>query len=260
MGDDIPRTRRADAEASGAEPAEVPAGGRGADTGAAPSTRIDETDVAPVQGISSQNDIAGVGTRAADGSIEHSDIGTVPSQRRRTAEDSAERSEGLAPAQPTGASAGAHSGGGQHSATEGAAEPAPSLAQDYEPGVDPAHARDSRAVGPDASDGDPGSAKDRPENRMDRVAHRTGSRAGIVVGGVVGLVAVVLFAFAVPVAPAIAWIGIALEVALFAVLAVSGGMLREGRYRRLSITVLTIAMIAVAVVFGILLLTVGLAR
>jgi hypothetical protein len=139
-------------------------------------------------------------------------------------------------------------------------QPAPSLAQEFEPGVDPAHARDSKAVGPDASDGDPGSPQDRPEGRADGVARKTGSWAGVLVGGIVGLIAVVLFAIAVPVAPAVAWIGIALEVALFAVLAVSAGMLRDGRYRRLSITVLTAGMVTVAVVFAVLLLIIGLAR
>ena len=139
-----------------------------------------------------------------------------------------------------------------------AAEPAPSLAQQYEPGVDPSHARDSRAAGPAANDGDPGSSDDRPDDRIDRVAQKTGSRWAVLPAAIVAVVAIVLFAFAVPVAPAVAWIGIALEVALSAVLAVSAGLLRGGRYRRVSITVLTVAIVAVAIVFGILLLTIGL--
>lgn len=264
MSDDIPRSRRTDAEASDARPAEVPAGGRGADTGAADATRIDETDAAPVQGISSQNDIAGVGTRAPDGSVEHSDMGTVPSQRRRSGGDGIEHTDDddLAPSRPAGASAGALSGGGQHSADEGSVEPKPSLAQEYEPGVDPAHARNSRAVGPAASDGDPGSAEDRPDDRVARVADKTGRRSivPVIVGGVIGVIAIVLFAIAIPVAPAVAWIGITLEVALFAVLAISAGMLRQGRYKRLSVTVLSVAMVAVAVVFGILLLVLASTR
>lgn len=48
----------------------MPAGGAGADSGAVDSVDIDENDSAPVQNISPQNDIPGVGTRAGDGSME----------------------------------------------------------------------------------------------------------------------------------------------------------------------------------------------
>ncbi len=48
----------------------VPAGGAGADSGAVDATRIDESDTADIANVSSQNDIPGVGTRAADGSME----------------------------------------------------------------------------------------------------------------------------------------------------------------------------------------------
>jgi hypothetical protein len=47
--------------------ADVPAGGAGADTGAVSATEIDDADDARVQNVSSQNDIPGVGTRAAHG-------------------------------------------------------------------------------------------------------------------------------------------------------------------------------------------------
>lgn len=51
--------------------ADVPAGGAGADTGAVSAAEIDDADEARVQNVSSQNDIPGVGTRAADGDGEH---------------------------------------------------------------------------------------------------------------------------------------------------------------------------------------------
>lgn len=50
--------------------ADVPAGGAGADTGAVSATEIDDADEARVQNVSSQNDVPGVGTRAADGDME----------------------------------------------------------------------------------------------------------------------------------------------------------------------------------------------
>jgi len=50
--------------------ADVPAGGAGADTGAVGAAQIDADDEARLQNISSQNDLPGVGTRAADGLTE----------------------------------------------------------------------------------------------------------------------------------------------------------------------------------------------
>ncbi|WP_295836836.1 hypothetical protein [uncultured Microbacterium sp.] len=50
--------------------ADVPAGAAGADTGAVGAAAIDPDDEARIQGISSQNDLPGVGTRAADGLTE----------------------------------------------------------------------------------------------------------------------------------------------------------------------------------------------
>ncbi|PNW10475.1 hypothetical protein C1632_01440 [Microbacterium testaceum] len=50
--------------------ADVPAGAAGADSGAVGTARIDPDDEARLQGISSQNDLAGVGTRGADGAGE----------------------------------------------------------------------------------------------------------------------------------------------------------------------------------------------
>lgn len=50
--------------------ADVPAGGAGADSGAVSATEIDADDEARTQNVSSQNDLPGVGTRAADGGME----------------------------------------------------------------------------------------------------------------------------------------------------------------------------------------------
>lgn len=62
---------------------EIPAGGRGADTGAADAPRIDAGDRAPVQNVGSQNDIPGVGTREGDGSMRTSEreVGGTPAAR-----------------------------------------------------------------------------------------------------------------------------------------------------------------------------------
>lgn len=239
MSDDIPVTRRRQAEAADAA-AEVPAGGRGADTGAVDSTRIGDGDVAPLQNVSSQNDIPGVGTRRGDCGIESG------LERRRARRNGAD---------------GSCDDAAEADAPDGATTPASdSLAQRYEPGVDAAHARDSRAAGPAASDGDPGSAQERPDGRGGALADRAGSRWAVLPAAIVGVVAVVLFAFAVPVAPALAWIAIALEVALFAVLVASAAGLRAGRCRRLSILVPTVGMIAVALVFAVILLVIAVSR
>ncbi len=50
--------------------ADIPAGAAGADSGAVGTARIDPDDEARLQNISSQNDLPGVGTRAADGLTE----------------------------------------------------------------------------------------------------------------------------------------------------------------------------------------------
>ncbi len=240
MSDDIPRTRREQADASVPEAGEVPAGGGGADTGAVGSARIDDAEVADVPNISSQNDIAGVGTRAADGSME---AGTdlPPRSAAHGTRDQPEQAGTPAPTPPVAGSA-------------------TSLAEEYEPGVDPAHARDSRAAGPAARRNDPRSPDDRPRDPAGRLAEKTGSRGLLLLAAIVGVIAVVMFAIAIPVAPAIAWIGIALEVALLALLTVSALALRGGHYRRLSMLVPTLAVVGVAVVVTVLLLIIGLAR
>ncbi|MFJ4038468.1 hypothetical protein ACIPVB_10320 [Microbacterium sp. NPDC090007] len=63
--------------------ADVPAGAAGADSGAVGTARIDPDDEARLQNISSQNDLPGVGTRAADGLTERG-TGEVGSTSRHT--------------------------------------------------------------------------------------------------------------------------------------------------------------------------------
>ncbi|WP_295833702.1 hypothetical protein [uncultured Microbacterium sp.] len=63
--------------------ADVPAGAAGADSGAVGTARIDSDDEARLQNISSQNDLPGVGTRAADGLTER-DSGERGSTSRHT--------------------------------------------------------------------------------------------------------------------------------------------------------------------------------
>lgn len=52
------------------DPQQVPAGGAGADTGSVDAARIDKDDQARVPNRSSQNDVAGVGTRGPTGNME----------------------------------------------------------------------------------------------------------------------------------------------------------------------------------------------
>lgn len=66
--------------------ADVPAGAAGADTGAVGAARIDPDDEARVQGISSQNDLPGVGTRDADGEREHGGDGRSTSRHTEDVE------------------------------------------------------------------------------------------------------------------------------------------------------------------------------
>ncbi|MGC0369959.1 hypothetical protein [Microbacterium sp. SLBN-111] len=75
--------------------ADVPAGGAGADTGAVSAAEIDDADEARVQNVSSQNDIPGVGTRAADGDGEH---GTDDARGSTSRHDPDESDEASVPA------------------------------------------------------------------------------------------------------------------------------------------------------------------
>jgi hypothetical protein len=79
-----------DADRDDPETTEVPAGGAGADSGAAASVGVDETDRADVQNISSQNDIAGVGTRGGEGGATAStDVDESAVEQERRAADPA---------------------------------------------------------------------------------------------------------------------------------------------------------------------------
>lgn len=71
------------AESDGAA-ADIPAGAAGADSGAVGTARIDPDDEARIQNVSSQNDLPGVGTRAADGMTERDDTGGPGSTSRHT--------------------------------------------------------------------------------------------------------------------------------------------------------------------------------
>lgn len=132
---------------------EIPPGGGGADSGAADAPRVSPGDRGSIQNVSSQNDIPGVGTRAADGSME-----PQPRPARREDARGAER---------------------------------PSAAQPVDDG--------------------------RAPRRGSRGSTRGGRAAWwLVPAGALGAVCVVLFAVSVPEAGLVAWLGIALEVVLFA--------------------------------------------
>lgn len=110
--------------------ADVPAGAAGADTGAVGAARIDADDEARIQNISSQNDLPGVGTRAADGPTERDTHGDGVSTSRHTEDADDSGQEAGAPA----SSPRTADGGGPHIDSE---DP---IAK-FQPGVD----RDSAA-------------------------------------------------------------------------------------------------------------------
>lgn len=124
--------------------AEVPAGGRGADTGAVESARIDESDEADIPNISSQNDVPGVGTRAGDGSME-SDR-TVRRRDRAAAAPVEATDEGRDPA-ASDAETGLDEEG--HPDVPEPSDMADLPVESYQPGVDPESARSSRLVNDD---------------------------------------------------------------------------------------------------------------
>lgn len=111
----------------------VPAGGAGADTGAVDSASIDPADRADIPNISSQNDIPGVGTRAADGSME-TDLDDADPERPARDDDSDD-----------GETRGVSGDGRVTDAATSDDLPVDS----YEPGVDPESADSSRLVGDD---------------------------------------------------------------------------------------------------------------
>lgn len=111
----------------------VPAGGAGADTGAVDSASIDPADRADIQNISSQNDIPGVGTRAADGPME-TDLGDTDADRQP---------DGVDPED------GATRGVADDKRVTDAATADDLAVEGYEPGVDPGSSGSSRLVGDD---------------------------------------------------------------------------------------------------------------
>ncbi len=111
----------------------VPAGGAGADTGAVDSASIDPADRADIQNISSQNDIPGVGTRAADGSMETDLDDTEAERRPDDVDQQGDATRGVSD---------------DKRVTDAAtADDLP--AEAYEPGVDPGSSGSSRLVGDD---------------------------------------------------------------------------------------------------------------
>ncbi|GAB2515793.1 hypothetical protein GCM10027064_11950 [Microbacterium petrolearium] len=167
---------------------EIPPGGGGADSGAADAPRVSPGDRGSIQNVSSQNDLPGVGTRAADGSME-------PRPARREDARGAER---------------------------------PSAAQPVDDG--------------------------RAPRRGSRDSMRGGRAAWwLIPAGLLGAVCVVLFAVSVPEAGLVAWLGIVLEVVLFAaIVAVSLTQPLGGRRSALFASLLgAMAVVGVAIALTI---------
>ncbi|MCJ1707569.1 hypothetical protein [Microbacterium sp. VKM Ac-2923] len=97
--------------------ADVPAGAAGADSGAVGTAEIDADDEARIQNVSSQNDLPGVGTRAADGLTErgtdHGDGGSTSRHTEDTAGE-AHASDDAAESDRTPASPPVRDGGEPH--------------------------------------------------------------------------------------------------------------------------------------------------
>lgn len=100
-----------------------------------------------------------------------------------------------------------------------------------QPGVDDESARTSKLAG-DGSSADelasPGASSAPAAASSGR-----GSRRGlwVTIGLAIAVIAIVVFALLVPLAPALAWIGVAVQVALGAMLVVSAFVLPPGGYR-----------------------------
>ncbi len=83
--------------------ADIPAGAAGADSGAVGTARIDPDDEARIQGVSSQNDLPGVGTRAASERGTDAAREESGSTSRHTEDDDHDTDgSGHAPASPAG--------------------------------------------------------------------------------------------------------------------------------------------------------------
>jgi len=132
--------------------------------------------------------------------------------------------------------------------------------QSVEPGVDAGAARSTKAAGGETlRDAGLGS---RDATRGSDAEHRDG-RGGIrrglwlVIGLAIAVIAIVALALLVPTAPALAWIGIALQVALAAMLVVSAVVLPAGGYRTSRFVWITGFQAAAAVVVLLLILIVA---
>lgn len=73
-------------------------------------------------------------------------------------------------------------------------------------------------------------------------------RVWMLASGLLALVAVVLFAFSIPIVAAWAWIGIAVQVAVFAAIAVNGFTGRRGSYQGYIFAVMFCVQAAVALI------------
>ncbi|CAI9390293.1 hypothetical protein [Microbacterium sp. T2.11-28] len=133
--------------------------------------------------------------------------------------------------------------------------------QSIEPGVDEGAARSTKAASPESlSDAGLGS---RASARTTDAEHRDGAggirrAVWLAVGLALAVIAIVVLAFLVPTAPALAWIGIALQVALAALLVVSALALPAGGYRASRFAWITGFQAAAVVVVLVLILVVAL--
>lgn len=132
--------------------------------------------------------------------------------------------------------------------------------QSVEPGVDEGAARTTKAAGGQTlRDAGLGSRDVAPRSDAEHREGRGGIRRGLwlAIGLVIAVIAIVVLAFLVPTAPALAWIGIALQVALATMLVVSALVLPAGRYRASRFVWITGFQAAAAVVVLVLILIVA---
>lgn len=101
-----------------------------------------------------------------------------------------------------------------------------------QPGVDDESARTSKLAG-DGMRADENLSADAAAGAPGAADAARGARRGlwVAVGAAIAVIAVVVFALLVPLTPALAWIGIAVQVALVIMLVVSAFALPPGGYR-----------------------------
>lgn len=105
---------------------------------------------------------------------------------------------------------------------------------------------------PDDPNQDPTRVRNQPA-----LGANAGAARWLIPAGIMGAVAVVLFALAIPIAPAVAWVGVALQVGLYVAMCVTAGVVGPGRYRSFTFAWLTIAMAASALVLLIVILVIA---